>query len=403
MPTYRYKAKRGPDKTVEGEIVADSPPAAVARLDAMGVSPVWVRESRGSDGTEGRSPRPRRVASRDVTVFTYQLASLVKAGVPILRALSTVAEQTESTAMRMVVEAVRRRVQDGGMLSEALHEHPQCFAPLYINMVRAGESAGLLDTVMLRLAETREREETVRRQVQTAMAYPMLILAVGAATVFMLLAFFLPRVASLFRDVRDLPMPTRILLWISDGVREGWPWILLAMGLLLAVLNRLTALDRGRLAVDRLKLRVPGVGRFLLHVDLARLARTLGLLLEAGVAIDRALALCAGVVRNRALRKGVEEIQSLVVQQGLAFASGVRRTRMFPPLFANMTAVGEEAGRLDAALLDVAAYYERDCEQRGRMATSLLEPALILVVGAMVGFIVAAMLLPVFRLTSGLR
>lgn len=403
MPTYRYRAKRGPDKTVDGEIIADSPSSAVARLDAMGLSPVWVRES--SDGDERirrRTLAPGRVAARDVTMFTYQLASLVKAGVPILRALSTVSEQTERAAMRAVVDDIRKRVQDGGMLSEAMREHPRCFPEIYTSMIRAGESAGLLDTVMLRLAETREREESVRRQVQTAMAYPTLIMVVGAATVIMLLAFFLPRVAGLFRDVRDLPLPTRILLGASDAIRDGWPWMLLALGLGLAVLNRMLALDRGRLAADRLKLRIPGVGRFLLHADLARFARTLGLLLEAGVAIDRSLALCAGVVRNRAIRLGIEEIRSLVVQQGLAFASGVRRTNLFPPLFANMTAVGEEAGRLDAALLDVASFYERDCEQRGRVATSLLEPVLILVVGALVGFIVAAMLLPVFRLTSGM-
>lgn len=402
MPTYRYKAKRGPEKTVEGEIVADSPSGAVARLDGMGMSPVWVRESEGSAHGGRRRGMVRRVAPRDVTMFTYQLASLVKAGVPILRSLSTVAEQTESGAMKHVVELVRARVQDGGMLSEAMEEHPRCFPPLYISMVRAGESAGLLDTVLLRLAETREKEETVRRQVQTALAYPMLILVVGAGTVFVLLAFFLPRVAELFRDVRNLPLPTRVLLAISDGVRDGWPWMLLAVGLGLAVFNRLLAMDRGRLAADRLKLRMPAVGRFLLHADLARLARTLGLLLEAGVAIDRALALCAGVVHNRALRQGVEDIRMLVVHQGLAFASGVRRSNLFPPLFANMTAVGEEAGRLDAALLDVAGFYERDCEQRGRLVTSLLEPVLILIVGALVGFIVAAMLLPVFRLTSGL-
>jgi type II secretory pathway component PulF len=322
--------------------------------------------------------------------------------VPILRALSTISEQTESAAMGRVVDALRRRVQDGGMLSDALQEHPKCFPAIYVSMVRAGESAGALDTVLLRLAETRERDDAVRRQVQTAMAYPTLIMVVGAATVFVLLAFFLPRVAGLFRDVRDLPLPTRMLLGISDAIANGWPWMLLAAGLALAVLNRILAMDRGRLAADRLKLRMPGVGKFLLHADLARLARTLGLLLESGVAIDRSLGLCAGVVRNRALKIAVEEIRTLVVQQGLGFASGVRRAKLFPPLFANMTAVGEEAGALDAALLDIASFYERDCEQRGRMATSLLEPVMILVVGALVGFIVAAMLLPVFRLTSGL-
>lgn len=402
MPTYRYRAKRGPDKTVDGEIVADSAAAAVARVDAMGLSPVWVREAAAAAGRSRVQSRFGRAGARDVTIFTYQLASLIKAGVPILRALSTISEQTESAAMGRVVDALRRRVQDGGMLSDALQEHPKCFPAIYVSMVRAGESAGALDTVLLRLAETRERDDAVRRQVQTAMAYPTLIMVVGAATVFVLLAFFLPRVAGLFRDVRDLPLPTRMLLGISDAIANGWPWMLLAAGLALAVLNRILAMDRGRLAADRLKLRMPGVGKFLLHADLARLARTLGLLLESGVAIDRSLGLCAGVVRNRALKIAVEEIRTLVVQQGLGFASGVRRAKLFPPLFANMTAVGEEAGALDAALLDIASFYERDCEQRGRMATSLLEPVMILVVGALVGFIVAAMLLPVFRLTSGL-
>jgi type II secretory pathway component PulF len=402
MPTYLYRAKRGPDQAVEGEVMADSRAAAVARLDAMGYSPIWVRESTGAR-TESVHPRAGgRVSGRDITVFTYQLASLIRAGVPILRSLSTVAEQTDSRGLGAVAEAIRKRVQDGCMLSEAIEVYPRLFSPLYVSMVRAGESAGLLDTVLLRLAESREKEDAIRRSVQTALAYPALITAVGIATVLFLLGFFLPRVATLFRDFRDLPVPTRILLGISNGLQEAWPWLLVVSLLAVAVIHRLVLFEKGRLALDGLKLRLPLLGRFLLHADIARFARTLGLLLEAGVAIDRAMLLSAAVLRNRVLGQAAEQARSLTVQQGLSFASSIRRTGVFPPLVANMAGVGEEAGRLDAALAELAQYYERDCDQRSRVATSLIEPVLILLVGGMVGFIVAAMLLPVFRLTSGL-
>jgi len=402
MPMYRYRAKRGPDQAVEGEIGADSRAAAVARLDAMGYSPIWVREAAAEPAGAASARAAGRVSGREVTVLTYQLASLIRAGVPILRALSTVSDQSDSPGLRSVADAIRRRVQDGCMLSEALEGYPRLFSPIYVSMVRAGESAGLLDTVLLRLAESREKEEAIRRSVQAALAYPALIVTVGVATVFVLLGYFLPRVAALFRDFRDLPLPTRVLLGISNGLQEAWPWLLLAGLLAGALAHRLVKVEKGRLLVDGLKLKLPMLGRFLLHADIARFARTLGLLLEAGVAIDRAMLLSAAVLHNRVLGRAADEARTLTVQQGLSFAASVRRTGAFPSLVANMAGVGEEAGKLEGALSELAQYYERDCEQRSRLATSLIEPVLILLVGGMVGFIVAAMLLPVFRLTSGL-
>lgn len=405
MAVYSYKAKRGPEDAIEGEVEADSHAEAVARIDRMGLSPVWVREK------EGRSRRARRwawaalarISRRDVTVFTRQLASLTRSAVPILRSLSTIAQQTENPALARVVRDVEHTIRDGHMLSDGLVRYPALFPPLYVSMVRSGESGGVLDVILSRLAEARERDEDLRRRVQAALAYPVLIVVTGLATVFCLLAFFLPRVVGLFRDYQRLPLPTRALIAISDFFGRNGYWVVLGLLLGAAILRRLATVQTGRQWLDALKLRLPLARRMLLYADLSRFARTLALLVDAGIAIDRALDLSITTVRNTVLRAQLATARDSTVRQGRALSEGLRRAPAVPLFLVNLVAVGEEGGQLPEALTDVATFYEKELEQQGRLATSLLEPALILVVGAMVGFIVAAMLLPIFELGAGMR
>ncbi|MCE9613174.1 MAG: type II secretion system F family protein [Lentisphaerae bacterium] len=404
MTTYAYKAKHGPETTVEGDLEADSSAAALQALDRMGYSPIWVREKvvsgkrRRRLGWEGRPLR-----ARDITVFTRQLASLTRSGVPILRALHTILDQTENRRMQKVVDRLEQTIRDGSMLSGAMSRFPALFPPLYLDMVRAGESAGVLDVTLTRLSDAREKEEDLRRKVQSAMAYPLLVLVVGALTVFVLLSFFLPKIVVLFKDFQHLPLPTRILIGTSNFFSSYWYWILLLLALSMVVGRRLTTGERGRALLDAVVLRLPLVRRFVVHVEIARFARTLSLLIDAGVAIDKALELSANTLGNTLLRDEVEAVRVGTVQKGAALSEGLKRAPHFPSFVANMTAVGEEAGRLDESLLEVAVFYEKEVDQQARVATSLIEPLLILGVGAIVGFIVAAMLLPIFELGTGLR
>ena len=290
-------------------------------------------------------------------------------------------------------------IRDGSMLSDALVKFPALFSALYVNMVRAGESAGLLDTMLFRLAEAREKEEEIRRKVQAAMAYPTLVLIVGFGTIFVLLAFFLPKVVDLFDGFDDLPLPTRMLIGGSEFCSGNWHWVVILAGLAAAIFNRLAAIERGKTFVDGIKLRIPFMNKFVLYSDIARFGRTLSLLVDAGIPIDRALALSAQTLHNSVLREEIERVRDETVTQGAPLSTGLKKTRHFPQMVANMCAVGEEAGQLDESLTEVASYYEAEVDQRSRLVTSLLEPILILVVGGMVGFIVAAMLLPIFRLS----
>ncbi|MDI6774503.1 MAG: type II secretion system F family protein [Verrucomicrobiota bacterium] len=401
MAKFVYRAKKGPNRTVEGELAAESRAAALAALDAMGCSPVWVRGQPPEAARRSRFAR-RRILARDVTIFARQMAGLLRAGVPILKALATVAEQSESARLADLARKLTADVRDGNPLSLALARHPKVFSELFVSMALAGESAGALDTMLFRLAEAREREEETRRKVQSALAYPIMIVGVGVVTVFVLLAFFLPKVAVLFRDYRDLPLPTRILMNLSDFFSASGHWIVLGFLLLAAVARRLAAMEKGRTFVDTIRLRLPLLGTFLRQADIARFGRTLALLLDAGIQIDRALSLSAGTLRNSVLRDTIVGVRQEMVNQGMTLSDGIRNSPHFPPLVANLTAVGEESGQLDKSLLEMAAFYDREIDYRSRMFIAMLEPILILAVGGVVGFIVAAMLLPIFKLGAGI-
>jgi type II secretory pathway component PulF len=257
----------------------------------------------------------------------------------------------------------------------------------------------VLDDILVRLAQARENEEDIRRKVGAAMAYPTLVVLVGVATVFIMLTFFLPRIAELFQRMEQtLPLPTRILLGLSDFLSRRWFWIVAPVVLVLAVLRRVTAGGAGRLLRDRVKLSLPGLRRFILQADIARFTRTFGVLLESGIPIDRALDLSGGALENEVLRREIVRLREETVERGASFSEGLKRAPHFPPFVANAAAVGEEGGRLAEALREVAEFYAGEVERGTRTVTTLIEPLLILVVGGVVGFIVFAMLLPIFEI-----
>jgi type II secretory pathway component PulF len=402
VPTFEYRAKDGPGKTVAGEMAAESKAAAALALDEMGLSPVWVRE-KADEKKRGSSFRLRGIAPREITVFTRQLASLLKSGVPILRALTTIRDQTENPEFRRVAEDIEARIRRGDMLSDALLQHPRLFPELFVNMVRSGEWGGVLDTILTRLADAREQEDDLRRKVQAALAYPILVVCVGCATVFILLAFFMPKVIELFDEYRNLPLPTRLLIGISTFFSKFWYWMLLFGALLGAVVHRLSGNTQGRLTLDRLKLRTPLLRTFIQQSEIARFTRTMALLLNSGVSVERSMDLGARTVRNTVLRAEILAARELTVQQGLPMSAGLRRAPHFPSFVSNLAAVGEESGHLEDSLNEIAQFYEKEVELGSRLATSLLEPILILVVGGLVGLIVVAMLLPIFEIGRGLR
>lgn len=399
MPRYVYRAKSGPSNTLEGELFAENERVALGKIEGLGYCPVWVREK--DSGKHSSSPGSvRGIRTRDVNVFTRQLAGLIKSGVHILKALRIAREQCAGRGLQRLVSTLEDDVRDGHMLSESLAKYPSVFPAMYVNMVRSGESGGILDVILLKLAESRDREEEIRGKVRSALAYPALVLVVGIVTVFILVTFFLPKIVNLFRHFSDLPWPTRILIAISDFCGNHWIWIVVPLVLVAAVFQRMASGSTGRKFVDTLKLRIPLAGGLILKSEVARFARTFSLLIEAGIPVERGLTLSGGAMNNAVLRHEIEQVADQAVRQGSQVADGLRTATHFPDYARSMIAVGEEGGRMDETLADVAQFYEREVERSIVTITSLIEPILILFVGALVGFIAMAMMLPIFAVTQ---
>ncbi len=403
MPTFVYKAKHGPDKTVDGEIQSENRAAAVARLERMGYSPLSIEEVAGRQ-RGAPSTRVRKIRPRDITVLTRQLGGLLRAGVPIMRALMTIQQQTGNASLRGVVMDISGLVRDGRTFSESLARYPVLFPELYVNMVRSGESAGMLDEILMRLAEARESDDELRSRVIAAIAYPALVLSVGVLSIFIILTFFLPRIMHLFEgSTVVLPWPTRVVMGVSSVFSNYWGVLVVLVGVIIILLGRYFKTEAGRLALDGTLLRMPVIGAFARDTDIVRFARTLALLVKAGISVDRALTLAGNTLVNGRLRGAVLAAANETVHQGATVAAGFKRRSEIPEFVTNMVAVGEESGRLDEALMEVAAFYQRELDRDLRQVTTLLEPALILLVGVVVGFIIFAMLLPIFQIGQAVR
>ncbi|MBL7071967.1 MAG: type II secretion system F family protein [Candidatus Omnitrophica bacterium] len=401
MARFAYRAKKGPREEVSGHIDAENKNTALHRLTAMGLFPVSVEEEKPEHAAMHRNPfaRFKKVAIRDLSIFTRQLSDLLEAGLPLVRALTVLTKQTESRYLRGIISELRDAVQEGNPLSEALERHPKTFSSLYTSMVKSGETGGSLENVLLRLAEFQETQDELNNTVRRAMAYPALMGLVGAATVFVLITFVIPKIVSMFQDLNQtLPLPTVILLNISHFMRDFW-WVLAgACFLLYFTFARVAKTREGRLLIDKTKLSIPILGQLILRAEIARFARTLSTLLNNGVPILEALTVVINIMENEVLKEEARAAHKEVMS-GSSLAGGLGKGAHFPVFVNNMIAVGEESGALEKALVKISMSYEREVDKTVDLLTSLLEPLMILTMGLIIGFIVIAMLLPIFELS----
>ncbi len=404
MPVFAYRAADRAGRTIDGVMEAYDPQTVVERLHRENYFPLRV-EPADAQGRLGRLrallTAPPRVPARDLLTFTQQLSTLLDAGLPLERALTILGELSGSPRLRQIVQDVAQAVRAGSTLADALARHqPRPFSRLYVNTVRAGEKGGVLEVALRRLAEHLESTREIRDAVTSALIYPALLALVGVGAVVFLLTFVLPRFAVVFADLgQALPLPTRILLGISHGLVDYW-WAL-ALALLGAFLawQVVTRSESGRLAVDRGFLRLPVVGALLRRIEIGRTTRTLGTLLSAGVPLLGALGVAREVAGNQAVSLALQAVQE-GVKRGDGLARPMAETGEFPPLAVHMVRVGEETGRMEEMLGQLAKTYEGEIRVAVRRFVALLEPVIILVLGVVVLGIVLAILMAILSINE---
>ena len=405
MALYRYKAKEGAQKTVEGTLDAPSRDDAVRQIEERGLFPIKVEEALSPDLTIKLAPKRTgvRVRSQDITIFSRQLATLIKSGVPILKALGVLSEQASSVHLKKIVSDIFNELKEGSKFSACLARYPGVFSSFYVAMVRAGEDSGNLEEVLFSVAEYRQAQEEMLSKVRLALLYPLIMFLVGVGTITFMLTFVMPRLMGIFQDIgQDLPLPTKILIATSQFVSTKWPLILIAVFALFAALRFELKTKRGRLMASVILMRLPILGDLLLKRELARLSRTLELLIKSGIPILKAMELTAPIIDNQIIRdcflEGYRELA-----QGASLGATLRRFKVFPAFMTNLISIGEESGKLDISLAELAGAYERDTDEKIKTFTTVLEPVMILVMGIIIGFAVIGMLLPIFEINLIVR
>lgn len=402
MANYNYRAKKGINEVVQGTLEAVSEKEAIEKISALGYLPLHLEEV--AQSSSPKSPvavahKTRgRIKGGQITIFSRQLSSLLKSGVPILSAINIIREQSESANLKAVLSDVYEVIKNGGTFSSALESYPKYFSVLYVAMVRSGENSGALAGSLLRIADYRAKQEELLSRFRMAMAYPLLMAVVGIGTVVFMLTFVMPRLMGIFTNLgQDLPLPTQILLFLSQSLRQGWYWIVLSVAIIVFLIKRQLKTKLGKLSWSILKLRIPVFGKFALKSDLACFSRTLELLIKSGLPILTGLQISVQVLNNEVIKeKLIKSYHDL--EQGGSFGRSMKDSKLLPLFMVNLISVGEESGNLASALGEVADSYERDTDEMIRVMSSLLEPLMILGMGLIVGFIVVAMLLPIFEI-----
>ncbi|HBW46471.1 TPA: type II secretion system protein GspF [bacterium] len=405
MPAFKYKAMDSSNKEVSGSIDAANDRIASQQLRERGLRLFEIKASAGGFdiGSYFAKFKKKKVKARDKMVFTRQLSTLLEAGLPLLRGLTILTEQSENPTLREMIEEIKNSVQSGSSFSEAIAKYPDTFNKLYVSMVRAGEVGGVLEVVLDRLAEFAEKDAALMAKVKAAMIYPILMVCVAVTVVTILMAFVIPQFTELFASMgAELPLPTRILINISNIIKGFW-WLI--FGGMFGGYYGFTAWVKtpvGEKWKDGMILKLPIFGELTRKMITARFARTLGTLIQSGVPILQALSIVKDTTGNVVVGESMESV-SAAVTEGEPIAAPLHRLGVFAPMVTNMIAVGEETGALDQMLLRIADNYDMVVEEAVKGLTSLMEPAIIVFMGVTVGFIVLALFMPLFDLGSHIK
>ena len=410
MPIYEYTALNLKGKTVSNIIDADSTVAARQKLRSANIYPIAIKEVYDREVKKERRlsellPKPlsARVKPAELAMMTRQLATLLGAGFPLVSAIYTLIPQASSTTFKRILSQIKDAIEEGSSFAEALALYPDTFSPIYINMVKSGESSGTLELVLERLADISERQQALSNRIRSALAYPILMLIIGVIVLFVLLTYIVPSITAIFTDMgQTLPTPTRFLIATSEFMKTGWWIILLGLIVLVAGFRQIKKTDAGKYRLDQLVLKLPVIGNLVRKLAVGRFARTLGTLLDNGVSLLTALKIVQNVVGNRLVADTIEFAAS-EVEKGNSLARPLAASNIFPHISIQMVQVGEQSGDLETMLSKVADIYESEVENAILSLTTLLEPAIILVMGVIVGFIVLSICLPIFEMNQLIR
>jgi len=406
MSTYSYKATDPSGKLVTGILEAAEEKEAVASLQNMRYIPIRIslaksdRIGRDVDWSRRFASFFNRVSTKDVVVFTQDLSTLLEAGVPVDRALYILIDVAEKEIFKNVIRDVLKNVQGGSYLSNALAKYPRVFSSFYVSMVRAGEAGGVLDDVLKRLGAFLESAQEFKDYLKSTMVYPIFLVFVGGISIIILLTFVIPKFSIIFSDMQQaMPLSTRLLLEFSAALKTYWPIILGGLGAMYFLLRRYCTTTAGSLKLDQYKLHLPIVGELIKKIEVARFARTLGTLSQSGVPILQALNLVKDTIGNQVVAGTLGNVYGKV-KEGEKLSRPLGEINLFPSLAIQMITVGEETGRLGEMLLRVAENYEKASRDTVRRLVSFLEPAMILCMGVVVGFIVISMMMAIFSINE---
>lgn len=402
MPQFAYEAVEPGGRVIRGSLEAESAALVLGKLQELNYTVVDVKESRGAkkgllSGAGGK------VKLQSLVIFSRQFATMVNAGINILKCLDILEAQTKDPALKPVITEVRKDVVGGASLTDALTKHPQVFSKLYISMVRAAEIGGILDQILDRLSTFLEKEQEVIGRIKGAMVYPVCVLIFAILMVIAMFIFVLPTFKAIFADAgAELPLITQMLFWLSDMLRTFW---YLLPGIPLSVFFGFKAYyktEQGRYNLDKAKLRIPVVGELVQKMAISRFSRTFGTLVNSGVPVLKALEIVAETAGNTVISKAVDEARQSV-REGQRISRPLAQSGLFPQMVTQMMDIGEETGRMSEMLVKVATFYDNEVEVAVKALTSLIEPALIIFLGGIVGFIVGSIMVPMFSLINAIQ
>ena len=398
--TYQYSVRDKAGKIVQGKIEADSPAAVATKLRGMGYAPVSITQANAGMKKELSVPGfgKKKVKLKELAVFSRQFATMINSGLSLLRSLSILEEQTENKRFAEVIGQCRQDIEVGQSLSNALAKHPDVFPPLFTNMTRAGEVGGFLDSVLLQIAENYEAEVKLRGKVKAAMTYPIVVFVIAILAVIAMLLFVVPTFAGLYDSLGGtLPAPTQFLVVLSDLLKMFFPVIVVGLIAFVIVWGKIKRKEKVRNFVDPLKLKLPVFGSLFQKIALARFARNLGTMIHSGVPILQSLDIVADTTGNVVLGRAIRDVQESV-RTGESLARPLVNHPVFPSMVVQMMSVGEDTGALDAMLHKIAEFYDQEVESTTESLTALIEPLMIAVLGGLVGAMIVALYMPIFKI-----